>query len=58
MFMCKRCHDRNEKHDFGDHLCSSFGPCEVCRRQGMCVDCKAHKKRASARWTHDVARPR
>ena len=54
MFMCKRCHDRHEKHDFADHIFTSFGRCEVCESNAkMCVDCVAYKKR-----TYDVARSR
>ena len=53
MFMCKRCHDRHEKHDFEDHLCTSFGRCDSCGNIAkMCVDCNAHKKRVA----YDVAR--
>lgn len=47
MFMCKRCHDRSEKHKFDEHFARSFGPCELCRKSKECVDCKAYKTRTA-----------
>lgn len=40
MFICRRCHNKNEKHDYDSHFAWSYGPCEVCRLVRECVDCR------------------
>jgi hypothetical protein len=44
MFMCKACHEKDEYCRWGFESHSrSQGPCEVCRKVAVCVDCKAYK---------------
>jgi hypothetical protein len=45
MFMCETCHkdDKHCKWDFEMHFMKSHGACEICKKVGGCVDCKAYK---------------
>ncbi len=45
MFMCEKCHDKDKacNWEFGMHFSKSYGACEICRKTGGCVDCKAYK---------------
>ena len=36
MFLCKNCH--NHKQHFGAEM-ESFGPCEICGKVKLCIDC-------------------
>ncbi len=44
MFMCQKCHDKDQDCNWGfEFHGKSQGACEICRKTSICVDCKAYK---------------